>query len=492
MQMSAEQMLSKNTIDELYDIEDDLERSRIKSIFMVRAKAINADMALQSLFKDYDKAREAIDRRYQKIEAANRYEIQLILDSKGNPAETIDNYLRVLREDVYFDQVRYNLLTQSPEIHNEIEIKPWEDVNDSAARNYIEKKYNMYSVQKLDDALRIFFAERSYHPVKDLIENVKWDGIQRIPTLLIKWLKCADDAYTREVTRLIFAGGIHRIYRPGCKFDDVVILIGTKQGEGKSTFVRWLALNDTFFNEVNEFEGQKGIEATRGAWICELSELLALTKTKEVEAVKSFITRSEDVYRQPYDRRVSRFKRQCIFIGTTNKEQFLTDKTGNRRFYPIKINQNGYDLFDHEKEIRDDILQCWAEAKFKYDSGDLKPYADQSILSEIRRRQENAMEDDYMVGMIRNYLERKAEVCVIEIWQNALDNRFTKPTRKDSNDISLVLQSIDGWERSEKAKRTPEYGIQKMWYNKYRTFSLLSDSEGEDKKTDYSLPFEGS
>lgn len=485
-------MLSRETIDALYDLDDDLERSRIKSILLIRAKEINADDALQSLFKDYDKALEAINKQYRKMEAANRYDVPLLLDNKGNPSETIGNYLSILREDPYFDTIRYNLLTQSPEIHTLTEIKSWEDVDDSAARNYIEKRYNLYSVQKLDDALRIFFSERSYHPVKDLIESVTWDGIERIPTLLVKWLKCIDDTYTREVTRLIFAGGIHRIYRPGCKFDDVVILIGTKQGEGKSTFVRWLALQDNFFNEVNEFESQKGIEAVRGAWICELSELLALTKSKEVEAVKSFITRGEDVYRQPYDRRVSRFKRQCIFVGTTNKEQFLTDKTGNRRFYPLKVSQSGYELFDHEKEIKDDIAQCWAEAKAKYDRGEMKPYADQSVLSEIRSRQENAMEDDYIVGMIRAYLEKKTEVCVIEIWQNALDNHSTKPTRKDSNDISLVLQSIDGWERSEKAKRTSEYGIQKMWYNKYRTFSPLTDSEREDEKSDHSLPFEGS
>ena len=91
-------------------------------------------------------------------------------------------------------------------------------------------------------------------------------------------------------------------------------------------------MEDDFFREVTEFEGQKGIEAVEGGWICEVSELLALTKVKEQEAVKSYLTRLSDTYRRPFDKRVTEHKRQCIFIGTTNKEQFLTDKTGNRRF----------------------------------------------------------------------------------------------------------------------------------------------------------------
>ena len=115
------------------------------------------------------------------------------------------------------------------------------------------------------------------------------------------------------------------------------VLIGTKQGEGKSTLVRWLAMKDDYFTEVTEIEGQKGMEAVEGAWICEMGELLALTKAREIEAVKSYLTRLADRYRRPFDRRVTDHKRQCIFIGTTNKEQFLTDKTGNRRFYPVKV-----------------------------------------------------------------------------------------------------------------------------------------------------------
>ena len=337
--------------------------------------------------------------------------------------------------------------------------------------------------KKLDDALRIVFKEREYHPIKNIIESVNWDGINRIENMLIKWLKCDDCTYTKEVSRLIFSGGINRLYCPGCKFDDVAVLIGTKQGEGKSTFVRWLALHDDYFTEICDIEGQKGIESLEGAWICEIAELLALTKTKEVEAVKSYMTKQVDKYRRPFDRRISDVKRQCVFVGTTNKEQFLTDKTGNRRFYPLKVHQSGYELFDHKDEIQADILQCWAEAKVRYDKGEMLPYASKNLLTDIKQHQQDAVEDDYRDGMILYYLNNSDvvsdEVCILELWECALGNTYSKPSKKDSNEISLILQSTGEWERQEHTKRIGNYGVQKVW-KRNNSDSHISDAEDEE------------
>jgi predicted P-loop ATPase len=250
-------------------------------------------------------------------------------------------------------------------------------------------------------------------------------------------------------------------------------LIGTKQGEGKSTFARWLAIQDEFFTEVTEIEGQKGIEAIEGAWICEIAELLAVTKSKEVEAVKSYITKLVDRYRRPFDRRTTDHKRQCVFIGTTNKEQFLTDKTGNRRWYPVKVNSSGYDLHDHKEEIQADILQAWAEAKYLYDEGKLPPYADRNLLAEIKAKQEQAVEDDYRIGMISDYVSEKDKVCILELWKFALKNDFSKPTRKDSNELALILQSLGEWERG-KIEHTNSFGNQLYWY-RVKNFVNIED-----------------
>ncbi len=392
------------------------------------------------------------------------------ITSRRNPQQTYlkptsENFVKILYEDSEFSFIRYNELSnQVEDLSDKGLYLPWSDTDDARARTYIESKYGIYNVKKFDDAFRIYASSKAYNPVKKLIENHKWDGESRICNFLTEWMRADSSAYTKEVSRLIFAGGIHRLYRPGCKFDEMPVLVGTRQGEGKSTIVRWLALDDDFFSEVTEFEGQKGIEAIEGAWICEVSELLAMTKTKEQEAVKSYLTRLNDRYRMPFDRRVTDHKRRCIFIGTTNKEQFLTDKTGNRRFYPVKVYQTGHELYENERKVKDYILQCWAEALALYDRGELKPYADPTLTQVIRERQSNATQDDYREGMIRDFLETKEEVCIPMLWYEALKMRSDiKPARKDSTEIGLIMQSCEGWVRQKTPKSFKDYGTQRYW-----------------------------
>ena len=235
---------------------------------------------------------------------------------------TSESFVKILCQDPQFANIRFNELRNQVEDLGDNWYQPWTDVDDARARTYIESKYGIYNLKKFDDAFRLYVSSKSYNPVKSIIEGITWDGKSRIYDFLSEWMRADNTAYTREVSRLIFAGGIHRLYNPGCKFDEMPVLIGTRQGEGKSTIVRWLAIDDEFFSEVTEFEGQKGIEALEGAWICEVSELLAMTRAKDVEAVKSFITRQNDRYRMPFDKRVTDHKRRCIFIGTTTKSSF--------------------------------------------------------------------------------------------------------------------------------------------------------------------------
>lgn len=441
-------------------------RAILKAAMFARLAELKADKdtvdAIKKAFQQCDKADQELADSYTRKYAQENADLPLKFDSKGRPVATIENFLMILRNDTYFANIKFNELSYRYERYVNGKHEEWKNVDDSKTRGYIETKYHIHHKDKLDDAMRIVFDEHRYHPVKEIIEAVKWDGVPRMKDLFIKWLKCEDSDYAREVTRLVFAGGINRIYNPGCKFDDVCVLVGTLQGEGKSTFVRWLALDDKFFTEVKSIENKDSLEIFKGKWICEIAELMAVTKTKDVETVKSFISTQTDRYRMSYDKRPEDYPRQCVFIGTTNKEQFLTDKTGNRRWYPLKVHSTGYDLFNHEKEIRADIIQCWAEAKALYDKGELKPFADFSLVEKIREKQAEAVEDDYRIGLIENYLKNRDTVCILEIWKDALDNMFSKPTRKESNDIALMLQSIQGWERG-KRERT-EYGIQLCWH----------------------------
>lgn len=460
---SVSELLDSDRLLQIYDEEDCAERERLKACFIARAKELNMEKEVRAVLKAYDTADKKLAEEYTRQNASDKSKLPLSFDGKGNPVNTIDNFLIILRGDPFFKGLKFNILTNSPETEKDGITRRWDDTDDSRTRSYIERKYHIHNQPKLEDALRIVFHEHEYHPVKQIIESVQWDGESRIEKFLCTWLRCEDGKYTREVSRLIFAGGINRLYNPGCKFDDVPVLIGTKQGEGKSTIVRWLALNDCFFTELTEIDGQKGVEAIEGAWICEIAELLAVTKAKEVEAVKAYITKQADRYRKPFERRVKEYPRQCVFIGTTNREQFLTDKTGNRRFYPVKVHQSGYDLFNNEKEIKEYIFQCWAEAKAKYDKGEMLPFADKRLLKEIKKYQNEAVEDDWREGLITAYLEDKYKVCILELWQKALGNEFSKPTRKDSNDIVLILQKLGEWKRSETPERLPPYGLQKVW-----------------------------
>jgi len=405
--------------------------------------------------------------------------VTLETNENGKPKNTISNFISIIKQDEYFASLQFNELSNSPEKITNNKIELWTDTDDSMARNYIEKKYRILNQKALEDALRIVFKERTYHPIKRAIESVQWDGNQRISTLLIKWLGCDNNSYSRELSRLIFAGGINRLYNAGCKFDDVVVLTG-EQGAGKSTFVRFLALNDDFYSEVTEIDGQKGMESVEGSWIIEIGELLALNKAKDVESIKAYISRQKDKYRRPYDRRVTMNNRQCIFIGTTNKSQFLTDKTGNRRFYPLTVANVGYSLFENQEELKADIIQCWAEAKAKYDRGEMVPCADKNLTNIIKERQENALEDDYREGLIFSYLKDKSETCVIDIWTNALTNQ-NKPTRKDSNEITSILQNCKEWEPNNR-KRFHEFGQQRVWTKRTQTPLYQLDSCDNDNK----------
>ena len=449
-------------LPEMFDL-NEIDREIILCAAQIRADEIGFG-------KPFELAVKALRKQCREIAPLRDVEIELDYDRNGKPLLTVENFHRVLCFEATFKLLRYNLMTDAAEVDSITECglktRKWSDPDDSRAMQKIESKYGLYSDVKYRHAMRVYLDEQSYNPVTDMLNALKWDGMPRIKGFLTKWMGCADTPYVSECSRLIFAGGVHRAFNPGCKFDDVVVLIGTKQGEGKSTLVRWLAMRDEFFAEVTEIEGQRGIEILKGAWICELSELLGVTKAKEVEAVKSYITRQVDRYRRPYDRYVTENPRRCVFVGTTNKRQFLTDKTGNRRFYPVETNGSGYDLFDREEEVKEDIRQCWAEAVHLFRANMLPPFADRTLLQSIREEQDLAAEDDWRIGVIEKYLRSKQigeSVCVIELWERALGETMKRPERKDSNEISTIMQNQADWKKMHTPKAMGEWGYQRGW-----------------------------
>lgn len=483
-------------------IQDFAERATAQSLFLARATELKSKSLLSKIFSAYQRKE-----KQENLESVRRYNEAMYqgndvpfmeMDSEGKPKPTIFNFKSIMLKKDFYANVRFNVLANYAERHittvkngkETITIRRWTDADEALSKEYIEQEFGIYSDKKHYDALRILFQERSYNPVLEILQNLpKWDGVDRCETFLTKWALADDTPYVHECSRLIFAGGIWRMMLPGCKMDDVVVLIG-RQGGGKSSLIRFLALHDDYFGEIKTVEGDKATEQLAGKWICEIPELAAFTRAKEVEAVKAFITRQKDSYRKPYDRNVDDRPRRCIFVGSTNNPNFLVDLTGNRRFYPVQTRSVGYDLFKHENECRDYIAQCWAEALAKYNDGNMPNYADEKLVAEYRKAQDNATQDDWRIGAIESYLDDKAVgefVCVKELMENVLSpdrDHPLNPTPRDSKDIGIIMSRMDGWQRTEIRRYTAKYGQQRGWIK-----MAESEPKPEDFERSGDLPF---
>lgn len=450
---------------------------------------INRELELTSIRLELTDKREIkiVDALIRKLNKLNEQEalevkrdariasngIDLMVNSKGENAPTIDNFLQIMLNDAKYANIYYNVLKNVAEVHEPAGVRQWTDADEAESRWYIEQKYHIHSEPKHYDALRLLWSARSYNPIEELLNSGKWDGEERCEHFLTRWGKCPDTPYNRECSRLIFAGGVARALQAGCKFDNVIVFVG-KQGGGKSSLVRFLATNDDYYGEVTTIDGEKAIEGLQGTWIAEIAELFAITKQKEQEAVKAFITRQRDKYRKPYDKNAIEIPRRVLMIGTSNDLSFLVDKTGNRRFFPVRMGEgfNGYDLYDHEQECRDYILQCWYEAKYKYDKGEMPSYPRRDLEEQYKEKQDEAMQDDWRVGAIGAFLDEQPRgklVCAREIMREALsaDSEHPKdPTLQESKIIGQIMaRSYPDWEMIG-VRRVEGYGKQKCWKRK--------------------------
>lgn len=392
----------------------------------------------------------------------------LELNKTGSPLQTIDNFLKIMLRDPKYSVIHFNLMTMRPEIHNAVTgtVTEWTDVESAQSEHYIQSEYKLYKSEMHIKALRILFHRREYNPLLELVESFEWDGFSRIENCLSDVLKVEVSTYTREVSRLIFAGGINRLYEPGCKYDCVPILIG-KQGCGKSTFVEMLALNSDYCGFTKNLSGdQKSIESLSGLWFVEIAELAAF-RAADIESLKAFTTARVDRYRLPFDRNVSSIPRRCCFIGTTNSHSFLTDATGNRRFFPVEVNSNGYDIARDRDALQEYIAQCWAEARERYKAGKMSPVPDASLIDDFQKAQAQAAVEDWRVGLIEEYISRlppNHAICTKEIYNQALYHDSTREqTRRDSNEIGEILDSLPYLERMDDRTYTENYGRQRCW-----------------------------
>jgi predicted P-loop ATPase len=295
--------------------------------------------------------------------------------------------------------------------------------------------------------------QRRFHPVRDFLEGLQWDGTPRLSTFFPKYFGSDDTNYTRAIGPMFLISMVARILRPGCKADHMPVLEG-EQGTLKSTACE--ILGGAYFSDnlPDVTSGKDVSQHLRGKWLIEVAEMHAMGKA-EASLLKSFISRTHERYRPSYGRKDVIEPRQCVFIGTTNRETYLRDETGGRRFWPIKTGDINI------KALATDRGQIFAEAVARYRQGEQwwpdKEFERTHIMPEQAARYEaDAWEED-----IETYLLSSTRVTVGQVAKDALHIDTPRIGRADQNRIIAAMGRL-GWKRERPAGRKDWQG--KVWW----------------------------
>ena len=406
----------------------------------------------------------------------NAREVKAMLESteKGGVRNSIRNCLTVFQNDPLLSgAIAKNLLTERIDI-----IKPIgyhrtgtaiTDTDMNYLLLYLEETYGLTSEKKIAAAIGIVANENGYHPIRDYLNGLSWDGTERIRTCLHHFLGADSDQYTYEALRLFLLGAIHRAFHPGCKFEVMLCLVGG-QGAGKSTFFRLLAVKDEWFSDdLRKLDDDNVYRKLQGHWIIEMSEMIATANAKSIEEIKSFLSRQKEVYKIPYETHPEDRLRQCVFGGTSNALDFLPlDRSGNRRFLPVMVypEQAEVHILDDEAASRAYMEQLWAEAMTIYRSGDFKLSFSTEMVRYLKEHQRDFMPEDTKAGMIQAYLDHYtgSAVCSKQLFKEALNHPFDEPKQWEIREVNDIMNHcVTGWHYFSNPRMFPEYGRQKGW-----------------------------
>ena len=412
-------------------------------------------------------------------------------DKNGTPESDVFNCLVVLKQDptlkgkIRLDEFAHRLVVIDDLPWRDKDETPyWTDTDDACLRNYFATKYLIKGKGIIDDALQEVTQDNKFHPVRQYLAGLTWDGECRVDTLFIDYIGAEDTDYIRAVTRKWMCGAIARVMEPGVKFDTAIVLYGA-QGLGKSLILERLG-RKWFNNSLVDIKTKDALEQIQGSWINELAEL-APTYKNDNEIVKAFISRTSDRFRSPYGRRTEEYPRQCVFAGSTNNLMFLKDRTGNRRFWPItgdkdRKTKNAWEL------SKDEIDQLWAEA-FTYWAEGEPLVLEGELEEEALRIQLSHTEGGELVGLIEEYLEmelpedweskdiydrreyiqnygdddycgsvQRERVCALEIWCEVMEGDRKNLQNAKAREIIDILQSIKGWSPYSKSVGKMRFG----------------------------------
>lgn len=467
------------------DAKEDTPANRLPSFSKMSEFASEDKKVMQTIGKErMEKAQEDFGAVEDEEKLNTEWLQELTYTEQGKLRSTISNFSLIIEnEPLLKGKIAYNEFSNRAVVLSKLPWRSkdnksdWNDTDDSGLREFIEKYYGISSTAKCADALALSFERHSFHPVKEYLDNLIWDGEERINTLFIDYLGAEDNSYVRTVTRKILVAAVARVFVPGIKFDNMPVLSGP-QGLGKSTIIRKLG-REWYSDSLTTVSGKEAYEQLQGVWILEMGEMMA-TKKADIEATKHFLSKTEDIYRVAYGRRTSRFPRQCVFIGTTNDREFLRDKTGNRRFWPVDVG-----VIPHKKSVFKDLTdyeidQIWAEAVELWKGGE-PLYLNSEEEKEAQKQQDSHSEESAKAGLIQEYLDkpitadwynlglaekrnyihggdfgdlpegniRRDKTCVMEIWCELFNGDPKQLTPMQSREINDILKSLEGWVRCD-------------------------------------------
>ena len=366
---------------------------------------------------------------------------ELVKSEKGKILPTFSNALTALRlAPAWRDVLGYNEFALRVELRASAPwggaTGPWGDLEDSLLIEWMEHQGIRISDAHATRAAVTIAREHPYHPVRDYLDSLKWDGKHRLDNWLTTYLGVEEDDYTRAVGPRWLISAVARAYRPGCKADHALILEGL-QGIGKSSAFEILG-GEFYSDDIAELGTKDAALGTAGTWIVELAELSAMGRA-EVERIKSFISRLVDRFRPPYGRHYVWTPRQCVFGGSVNLLRYLKDETGGRRFWPVHCGR--LDL----ESLRRDRDQLIAEAKVRFEDGDPWWLDTPKLVELAGEEQEERYQADPWEDIIAGWLLTQAEVTTADALAGPLNKDIGQWTRADEIRVGVIYNRL-GWE----------------------------------------------
>lgn len=449
-------------------------KTAIKSIRKEKAKKIKEEIKKEKEEKAIAKENEKRFKELEKTKAINcriqSYEsLGLEVNKDGYPTQNAGNYKALLlNKSVVPHTFKWNEFSECIEMDGRL----LKDNDITLLSNLFSNIAGFESDKKLNNVIIEVALDNSYHPVKQYLESLEWDGVPRVETMFTTFLSAKDCELYHVYAKLFMIAAIKRVYKPGCKFDNMLVLQG-EQGNGKSTFCEKLAVNDKWYNDniIIADRDKDSLLYMQDAWIVIMDELDAWNKA-DTNAAKGFMSKRTDKFRAPYAQHSEEHPRHCVFIGNTNDETFLKDSTAitERRYWVIKTEGNWETSRDKIKSMTPEMInQLWAEAMVMYKENEdielvIPPELYKTMVNEqLQFKNENGC-DQY--DFLEDILNREYSPTVFDNI-NSLYNEYENRVIIEDKSI---LKKMNYFPIS-----SLKYLFEKeKWYRKKNTFTMFS------------------